>query len=544
MSVSLKLASLFKETEEDHMTSFLKRNGFYVSAAILIASLIYYLSYASYGFIQGDWGLIVYSVEKFLQGKVFYRDFGVIYTPGIYIYTALFFKLLGVSLHSATFAWSIIRAFNSLLIYLLGARFVSRKAALLLPLLLWLAPGDLHKSFFVFFELLNLLVLVKLLSSNTRRAYFFSGIMASITFLFRIDLFGSFVAAVLLTELLKAAGSLKSGSIISQITRSLKNLSFFSGGAVIVLSFFGLYLYSNGALNDFLDQLLLAVNTAELTWFIKRAPISQIFSWSPWDFAHYALLFIPAVIYSLLLAVLASDMVAGKFTEKDKRLSVLLLYGGMLLSQIMNVPGLGRFFLISPPILVSSMYLVSRHYINDESRYCTSKYCKTLRLIYAGSLSIVNFVFLALIIASCFTWSMFTNGSIFTRLRNTAYLSAPRLKVFTTPEMAEEVNGIIDAIETMTDKDDYIFAYPHLNMYYFVTGRKNPIRYTLIEQYANSDEKQSEVIRELEDKNIKLIVFRTDSRLHAPKIFKYINEHYETKEKIGTKLILMKKDQA
>ncbi len=57
---------------------FIKGSKFYHSAIILILSLLYYLSYANYGLIEGDWGMVAVAAARFIQGKVFYKDFSTL----------------------------------------------------------------------------------------------------------------------------------------------------------------------------------------------------------------------------------------------------------------------------------------------------------------------------------------------------------------------------------------------------------------------------------------------------------------------------------
>ncbi len=525
------------EYSESHLDSFLEKNEFLVSAVILIASLLYYMSFVSYGFNEGDWGLIAIASERFLEGQVFYRDFGIIYSPGIYLYTALFFKLFGTSIHSAAVSWTILRALNCLLIYRLGINFIPRRLALLLPLILWLASGTLQKSFFTFFILLNLLIVIRLLSSESKGFYFFSGIMAGIALSFRIDLLANFVISVSLVELLKSMDSLKKGEIISQIRRSLKNLFIFSGGALIATLPFVWYLYLNGAMDDFFMQFMHGVNMARPEWFITRPLLSEIFSWTKWDFVHYAILFVPTVIYALLFIVLVSDLVAGTFSKLDKKLSIIFLLGSMVaFNQIINGPGLARLFLSSPPILIADLYLIHRFFLG-----CTGTSRKTARLINTISLTVVNIVFFSLIIASCFTKDMLTNSSIFVRFINTEKLSIPpRVNVHTYPSMAEETREIMNIIETTTRKGEPIFTIPHLVMYYFISGRPNGTRFDFMEQYAGSNKREAELIKELEAQKVKLIIFRTPIRYDIPRILEYINRHYRILKKVGNKTIYIR----
>lgn len=536
--MSTKTSPISNTSEESRLNLFLKNHKFYVSAVIFITSLIYYMSYASYGFLEGDWGGIVIAAERFLQGDVFYRDFTAVYTPGLYLYTALAFKLFGVSLLSATVAWSVIRPINCVLIYLLGTKFIPRKVALLLPLILWFASGPVHKSFLVLFELLHLLIFLRLLSTDSKGFYFLSGIVAGISLIFRIDLFTFFVIMIVLIELVKIVGRRKEIREVSSIAMSFKNFPFFLAGAISALAPLALYLFLNSAMVDTISQTLNLANAFKTKMFLLPS-IKQIFSWGKWDFINYAVLFIPLAIYSLFLGVIFFNIKNNKFTEEEKKLSVLVVYGLLFLHQITRSPWIGSLYQILPLILIVDMYLLSNYNINTVSGHL-----KKLRRIYPVTLLIANSVLLFLMIISFYMSDIYTNNSIFIRFTNTTFLSDPKINTYTTKRQADEFNRVRSIIETETEEEDYIFFIQHHPMYYFVTGRKNPTRYYYIEGYAGSEKRQIEIIRNLAEKKVKLIILRANHPYtpHAPIVIEYLNKHYRIKEKVGNKIIYIRKD--
>ena len=538
MSTSFNKSELTPNSKLAKKDLFFKNSSFYVSIVILILSLFYYLSYASYGFSDSDWGAIVDGAERFLQGDVFYKDFNIGYTPGIYLYTALAFKIFGVKLWSATVAWSIIRAFNCLLIYLLGTKILSRKVAFFLPLILLLIPGPLHKGFLIFFGLLHLLIFLKLLSTDNKGFYLFSGIVAGISLIFRIDLFVSFVITLLLVEVLKSINPVPKITRKSQFLRSLKNFSFFSGGVIFALVPFALYLLSNSAVSDAINQNLFFLGAAKSRMFLLP-PIKQMFSWGRWDFINYVVVLIPLGIGFVFLALIFSNIRTKQFGWEDKKLLILFLYGLLFLHQILRWPWIGRLYQILPPFLIIDIYLISKYFFNHGKRRFNK-----FRLIYPATLTVTNFALLTLIIGSLTMSDMDTNNSIFIRRTNTALLSTPKATVFTTPEQAEKVRKIINIIETETEKDEYIYIVQYHSMYYFLTERKNATRYYFIEAYVFSDEKQLEVVRNLEDKKVNLIISAPNypGTPEATIVKEYINRHYHVKETIGDKIIYLKND--
>ena len=515
-------------------------NNLFTIAAIFIASLIYYTSYSSYGYSESDWGGIVIAAERFLQGDIFYKDFSIVYTPGIYLYTALAFKIFGVKLWSATAAWGFISAVNCLLIYILGNKFFPRKLALLLPFVLWIIPGPPHKSFLVFFCLLHLLILLRLLAVNNKGLYLFSGLVAGVSFIFRLDLLLSLVIPLLLVEFLKFLDPVNNVTRKSQVIVTIKNLTVFSAGIVIAISPLALYLYINSALIEAVNQTIYFLGTAKSRLFLLP-PLKDIFSWSIWDFSNYAVIFIPLGIYSLLLVELVKKIRAGQFSHADKMLLVFFIYGLLSMHQILRWPWAGRLYQILPPFIIANIYLIMRYYVNRNKQGI-----KKPHFIFTGILAATNFVLFSLIISSLAMSDMYTNGSILIRFTNTTSVSTPKASFYTTKEEAAHIHKIIDIIEAETKKDEFIYIMQYYPMYYFITERRNATKYYFLEAYVYSEEKQRDVVKELEDKKVKFIISGPNhpETPEATVLNEYLNEHYKVIDIVGKKIFYKKIDNA
>jgi len=157
-------------------------------------------------------------------------------------------------------------------------------------------------------------------------------------------------------------------------------------------------------------------------------------------------------------------------------------------------------------------------------------------------LAAANLILLFLIIISCIMSDIFTNGSIFIRYTNTTLITAPKIKAYTTFKQADKFNRIKNIIEAETKENGYIFTIYHDAIYYFATGRKNPTKYYFVEAYVNSDERQLEVIRNLAEKDVRLIISRTKYLYSspAPLVEEYIKRHYQVKEIVGDNIIFIK----
>ncbi|MBI5056258.1 MAG: hypothetical protein HZB61_06575 [Nitrospirae bacterium] len=516
----------------------------YSSLAIFIMSLFYYLGYAQYGVIEGDWGMIAVGAEKFLKGEVFYRDFSILYTPGIYIYTAMFFKLFGVSLSSAMVGWSILRALNCLIIYLIGTEFVSRRIACILPLLLWFVPGVLHKSFFVFFLLLDIFILIKMVSSKSRIFYFICGIASIVTLVFRVDLFGFFLIAAVIVEFLKSI-SLE-GKIIdsSKIMMSPTNFFYLSYGVIAGFIPLMLYLFSNSALNEAYRQTF-GYSAAMKSLYFDLPPVSQIFSLNLIAIQKYIGAFLPFVLYlfvfiSIVLIIIKRE--GWHFNAKDKKLLIVLLFGCMSLNQVVMYPGVGRIGMILSPVLIIDVYLIARYFNNKSS------YLKKLRMMHLASLGGLNFILVPFILFSCIIPDVFINGSFFIRFTNPVYMSDSRLHVYTTNKYADNFHKITDVIKDLTKENEYIFTFPgSYQLYLFVTGRQPLEKFAFIGEYLKSEERQREVIRLIEEKNVRVIIAELTLEMQkrktwAPVLNEYIMEHYEIRQTIGSFSLLVRNE--
>lgn len=504
--------------------------------AIFVTSLIYYLSYASYGYSESDWGGIVIAAERFLLGDTFYKDISIVYTPGIYLYTALAFKIFGVKLWSATAAWGLIRAVNCLLIYLLGTKFFSRKLSLMLPFILWIIPGPPHKSFLVFFCLLHLILFIRHLSSNNKSLYLFSGIVAGISFIFRLDLLLSFIITLSLVDLLKLLHPIHGITHKSQIMTSLKNYPIFASGLVLAILPLALYLDSNSALAAAVNQTLYFVGSARSRMFLLP-PVSNFTSWSIWDFSNYAVIYIPIGIFTLLLIEIFNNIKSGRYGQDGKKLLILFLYGTLSLHQILRWPWTGRLFQILPPFIIADMYILMKLYINRHKEHIQKP-----RFIYTALFVITNSVLILMILGSLTMSDMYTNGSILIRFTNTTSLSTPKASFYTTREEAFHIHKIIDVIEAETTKDEFIYIIQYYPMYYFITGRRNATKYYFLEAYVYSEEKQRDVVKQLEDKKVKFIISGPNhpETPEATVLNEYLNEHFKIIETVGKKIIYKK----
>ncbi|HKA19617.1 MAG TPA: glycosyltransferase family 39 protein [Blastocatellia bacterium] len=93
-------------------------------------------------------GYNLYASERVLEGAVPYRDFHTLYPPATFYLNALFFRWLGISLHSALLGVMVFKVLTAVAIYLSGREIMPRiwALAVALPSVLWLRPNGPFKS--------------------------------------------------------------------------------------------------------------------------------------------------------------------------------------------------------------------------------------------------------------------------------------------------------------------------------------------------------------------------------------------------------------
>ncbi len=170
---------------------------------IAVTALAAFLSYWDYG-MNDDEGYLLGGVTRILDGQVPYRDFHHTYAPGRFYLVAALFRLAGENLLTLRALWLVMRVAIVILAWFAARPFLSRWGAGAFAVMLIVAPGPWHKSFFHFFLLANVVTLGRMADprASARRAVE-AGIVAGVTLLFRQDLGAATFAAGGVLVLLK-----------------------------------------------------------------------------------------------------------------------------------------------------------------------------------------------------------------------------------------------------------------------------------------------------------------------------------------------------
>jgi hypothetical protein len=209
------------------------------------AALLWFASYARYGLVVFDEGLLVNAAERVRSGQLPYSGFPTILAPGLYYLITGWFACTGQSLLALHWLWAVLHAVAVALLYCTARRIASWRAALLACGIALLAPGAPQKAPFM---LVALAVLVPLLRwQETRRARFIwlAGSLAGIGSLFRQDV--AFAAA---------AVSAVSIPIFAR-RRCLAPLAAFGAALGLTLAPFVAWLLTHTSVAEYLRQTVL-----------------------------------------------------------------------------------------------------------------------------------------------------------------------------------------------------------------------------------------------------------------------------------------------
>jgi Dolichyl-phosphate-mannose-protein mannosyltransferase len=262
----------------------------FLGSAIGFGGYYFYIgSSAVFGF--ADEGYLYYLGWSVSDGRFPYRDFELgSYPPGLFLYYALFFKILGSSIETGRIATTILMIVNVCLTYLLVRKISSHRLAIIAALAIGLVPGPWHKTYISTLYLASLYLAVQIHQRNSVREFVFMGIVMALAVQTRLD------AAVCSVVILFFA---LWGKTLSRPL--LNNIGFLLLAFILTLLPLLVYLGTAGLIDEFVMQLYHYGNlVAERTSTVYRLPAP-----SPRQLLQDGLFSFPALYYSSFLILFA-----------------------------------------------------------------------------------------------------------------------------------------------------------------------------------------------------------------------------------------------
>ncbi|MEN3334036.1 MAG: hypothetical protein V7641_3401 [Blastocatellia bacterium] len=292
----------------------------------LVAGAICYGLFYRRGLGLAVIGYSIAPTERVLQGEVPYRDFLFNYTPGILWLNALLMKMFGVSLLVVRAGLLAVKLLTLVLIFHLGRRLASPRAALL-PVALtlaWLGYEHIFNPYpdiyFMPLALLGLLCALHYDQSERTGWLLLGGLAAGAVFLFKhnvgVFVFGCGLVAVALRESMVGAASGR-GEFTSGL---LKRAAIYFLGFASLIAAMAVYLYSQHALGAMVEHFRHHAAAYSESRAVGLPSIKQL-----WPLA---LTLTAASIGALLLAKHAPRRLAAFITITALLMAVLVLWPG------------------------------------------------------------------------------------------------------------------------------------------------------------------------------------------------------------------------
>lgn len=426
-----------------------------------------------------DEGTLVSGAVRIAHGQVFARDFFEVMGPGTFYWLAAFFKLFGVTFFAERACLFVTSLGTVLSLYFLSRRLCGRYA-ILPPVLLigvyftatW--PMVNHHVDSNFFALLSVVCIV--LWHDTRR---------------NILLFAAGALAGATTCILQPKGMLIFFAFLLWLwierrhARVLSALTLVAAGYLSVGVVTLLYFWSRGALWDLVYMNVLwpsqhygAVNSIPYGlgifhyWANWAVPIHGI----RWLIPIAVLLVIPNLFIAALPALAPIlGIPQGKANLKPEVLLYWFCGWAIWISEI-HRRDIGHLVAGSPLLIVLCIHFLSKY------RMKIADLSLQILAVSAGILATVN-LFVA--------------------------LSARPVATRVGPVAMFKPDPVLAFLDEHTRPGEEIFAYPYCPMYYFLSGTTNPTRYSLLIYNYNTVSQFQEVIRTLDRRKVRYVVWDT-----------------------------------
>jgi len=431
---------------------------------LLLLTLILFLSFANKGLVVGDEGYILNAAWRFSQGQIPYKDFWILYPPGIVFLLGSLFSIFGKSILLGRYLIVSIGVLISFL-FLKISRKVIKPPLHLLPSIMFIFWGTMQLNFpwptwFCWVSCLLSLYFLLLFSEKKQNYWLFiSGIFAGLAFLFKQTVGFSVIFSLLII----------SGNLLALL------------GILIPLIFTFLYLICNQAFLPFWQIVFADLNTynKQGTMWTDLPNISfSFFGFAKGFFYYFPFLFFLGSGFYLL----------KKNYLKNKKIQAVFIFTFLFyLSGIVPTIDLLHNSLVFPAIFILLMLVLS----------------KTKNILVRSFLIIAVFMIIGLGIYKLFfkNYAGFESPIIKQSIPQT-YINE-RLFV---DKRALELIPVTNYIKKKTNPGDKIFVYYYAPIIYFLSGRENASRYPQIVPGFLNLKQQTEIINDL--KNVNVIILQ------------------------------------
>jgi len=535
------------------------RGDLLLALAAVLASLVYFLSYFRYGYME-DEGYLVEGVSRILEGQVIYHDFHHTYAPGRFYLFALLFSVFGKNLLVVRATWAVLLAIKAGMAYWVGRKLTSRSFGLMLAFLVTLVPGPWHKTPFAFSAFLMISAMICLIDRPGIKTYLGIGILTGLTALLRQDVAGFGAIGILIVIALSAREDdpgLRRGLLLRRAGAYVLGILL---PVLPVLIAFG----AAGALGDMFRGVLLEGMRDNRT---NRLPFPSLWPVTEYGGSHAgpvvllkSFFYLAPVVFVIAAARSLLRAVRREFGASDRVVvGILVLSAGCFNQSLWRSDFPHLYQSLQPAYLVLVVLLHSLF-----SRIRSRISIPWVRGVALTALLLLPAVYLggplvwgcrqiseprayhALRAEGLYIRSVEYTGSALVRGGQSVPLDLDRAPLIVTEGRAAFLRAVGDYLDENTDPGDPVLSVPGFQLVYFLFDRKNPTRHIHVRRSLGKEEEEA-FIRDVIRADTRLILYtemaidgKRERRfpIYARSIYDWIMEHYETDAVYGNLLFL------
>ena len=478
-----------------------------------------------------DYGYVSHMAERAFHGEILYRDFVHYYSPGHVYGPALFYLIFGVTTYSLILYWALFNILICVALFHISKHIWNNRFFIhFLPIMYicCVQPSLCVGSDRLFFPILTTLFIYNYYRLRKDMWLYLSGFSLSAAYLF------SYEVAFLVTWAFIIFIIIKSGieenrfvlaSLRKNLKRLLRELLIFITGLLALAVPVYLYFMAKAGFRDMFYWLV----WVPLVPYAKylSIPLSVYFTNLSMDRLIEGFpLYIEIIVYIAWIVYLTYRLGIKKhFFPKNLNLLLILLFG-LFLFKIATVRSDHSHFMfaVTPAFILSLFSMTKLFYLlkrNDASRLF-----RTL----VNMLSAMIIVCVA--VYGEYEWDMYLNNP-----SDYSWLGTERGQILVHKRWADDLNAVVRYAREKTKHSDYIFVIPAEPYIYFLSRRRNPTPNGSYHKGEVIWAKQFEVIKNLEGKKPRLVIFGGNFRSEFIEYYKgmltYIYNSYQLTERIG-----------
>jgi len=447
--------------------------------------------FSGYGFGLLDEGESLHNAQRILSGEIPYRDFFAIFPPMDNYIFALVFKLFGESVLTPRVVMSLLFAFVPLLLFLIAKIIMPIRYALIPAVLLIFLDLNIERLYIFSFLLMGLYLFLLSLEKPRFKTIFLSGFFIGVSCLFRVDISGAFVVAMVIGSFISIIMVKKEG------LKKLINILFpLLLGGIIPIGMVLCWMVREGVLFSFLNYAFIrSIIITELHDLPFPSPLN-IF---PKDLTLSALSHSYEAAYgtSIIITYVVMIMFLIKkwhyFWTKVPSVGILLLAGIFTLPYVFGRSDMGHMIKGGIPFLILGTYIF---YKITQTKYLA---IKGLFLIIIFGFFVVN------IIQSI--WWINLNNQIIIINDNQLKVSSKYLKG-TTIVSGDTLKNATDFLKNHSSQNEPVLVLPYMAGLYFLSDRKSPTEFNnVLAGFIIGDEEQREFIEKIDKSNVSVVVY-------------------------------------